>query len=112
MADTGNSKGPAPAQAPAWLNRAPADPAPTPEAPQLIPASDVKPQDIGTLSIEYRDGKPVILVSGGRFVPAHVAVATPDGETDIAFSAAPRRLSRPDVEHVYVISVAGSATIY
>ncbi|MGW2583098.1 hypothetical protein ACWCYZ_17475 [Streptomyces virginiae] len=46
----------------------------TPTAPGLIAADQVKPEDIGTLSIEYRDGQPVIVVSGGSHVPAQVPV--------------------------------------
>ncbi|MFD9304998.1 hypothetical protein ACFWCB_20450 [Streptomyces sp. NPDC060048] len=40
----------------------------------LIPAEQVKPEDIGTLSIEDRGGKPVIVVSGGKYVPAELSV--------------------------------------
>lgn len=54
-----NSHGPAPAQY---------QPAAT--EPALIPASQVKPEDIGTLAIEYRDGQPVIVISGGTVIPA------------------------------------------
>ncbi|GAA2799050.1 hypothetical protein GCM10010441_25100 [Kitasatospora paracochleata] len=40
----------------------------------LLPADQVKPEDIGTLSIEYRDGQPVIVVSGGTAIPAGLTV--------------------------------------
>ncbi|MER5904295.1 hypothetical protein ABT150_30045 [Streptomyces mirabilis] len=74
-----NAKGPAKAQI-------------TPETtePVRIPADQVKPEDRGTLSIEYRDGRPVIVVSGGTLSPADIAVVTADGEVKIAYSARPR----------------------
>ncbi|MFF4408128.1 hypothetical protein [Streptomyces sp. NPDC001404] len=37
-----------------------------------VPADQVKPEDVGTLSIEYRDGQPVIVVSGGKYIPADI----------------------------------------
>ncbi|MER5809050.1 hypothetical protein ABT143_12770 [Streptomyces sp. NPDC002033] len=42
--------------------------------PTLIPADQVKPEDIATLSIEYRGGRPVIVANGGKYVPARIAV--------------------------------------
>ncbi|WKK23747.1 hypothetical protein QZH56_34495 [Streptomyces olivoreticuli] len=53
---TPNAKGPAKVQLPTEATQ-----------PALIPADQVKPEDIGTLSIEYRDGRPVIIVSGANF---------------------------------------------
>ncbi|MFF4104370.1 hypothetical protein [Streptomyces sp. NPDC001903] len=47
----------------------------------LIPAAQVKPEDIGTLSIEYRDGVPVVVVSGGRSLPNRIAIARADGQS-------------------------------
>ncbi|GGR75461.1 hypothetical protein Snoj_82120 [Streptomyces nojiriensis] len=60
---TSNAKGPAP------VTYKPAATEPT-----LIPADQVKPEDIGKLSIEYRDGQPVVVVSGGTVIPAHLPV--------------------------------------
>ncbi|GHD80100.1 hypothetical protein ACFQL8_36065 [Streptomyces goshikiensis] len=79
MPDTPNGKGPAPVQI-------------TPEqtTPVLIPADQVKPQDKGTLSIEYREGRPVIIVSGGEWAPADIPVFTDLGEAQTAYSARPR----------------------
>ncbi|MFF4225896.1 hypothetical protein ACFYZH_23955 [Streptomyces abikoensis] len=74
---TPNAKGPAPVQL-------------TPEAtePALIPADQVKPEDIGKLSIEYRDGKPVIVVSGGTYSPAALAVVDGSGKPVARYAAA------------------------
>ncbi|MCP2311066.1 hypothetical protein [Kitasatospora paracochleata] len=71
---TPNSKGPAPVQY-------------TPETtePVLIPADKVAPEDIGTLSIEYRDGGPVIVVSGGSVIPAALAVVDASGNPAARF---------------------------
>ncbi|MFD7454461.1 hypothetical protein [Kitasatospora sp. NPDC059827] len=76
---TPNSKGPAPAQV-------------TPETtePVLIPADQVKPEDIGTLSIEYRDGWPVVIVSGGTCIPAVLKVVHGAGNAVGAYSVAPQ----------------------
>ncbi|MCG5219241.1 hypothetical protein [Streptosporangium sp. KLBMP 9127] len=65
---TPNSKGPAPAQ---WT--------PTAPQPTLIPAADVTPEDIATLAIEYRDGQPVIVASGGQAIPARLKVVDASG---------------------------------
>ncbi|GLX41810.1 hypothetical protein Sros01_78820 [Streptomyces roseochromogenus] len=59
---------------------------PTPEgaAPVLIPADQVKPEDIATPWIEYRDGQPVIVATGGRFIPQGIRLA----DSDLDFTAA------------------------
>ncbi|MFI6471418.1 hypothetical protein ACIBL5_14365 [Streptomyces sp. NPDC050516] len=36
----------------------------------LTPASEVNPEDVGTLSLRYADGQPVIVLSGGKYIPA------------------------------------------
>ncbi|MFE4337427.1 hypothetical protein ACFRQM_51615 [Streptomyces sp. NPDC056831] len=73
---TPNAKGPAPVKL-------------TPEAtePVLIPADRVKPEDIGTLSIEYRDGQPVITVSSGTAIPPKVTVVDEQGNPVALYSA-------------------------
>ncbi|WP_327376133.1 hypothetical protein OG393_31710 [Streptomyces sp. NBC_01216] len=65
---TPDAKGPAPVQL-------------TPETavPAPISADEVKPEDVGTLSIEYRDSKPVIVVSGGKYLPAGLMVVNESG---------------------------------
>ncbi|WP_031171406.1 hypothetical protein [Streptosporangium roseum] len=57
-----NSKGPAKVQIPVPTDR------------NLIPASEVKPEDMGTLSLQYVDGVPRIVVSGGKVIPAQIQV--------------------------------------
>ncbi|GHD80108.1 hypothetical protein ACFQL8_36070 [Streptomyces goshikiensis] len=76
-----NSKRPAPIQL-------------TPETPQpaLIPADQVKPEDIGTLSIEYRDGQPVIVVSGGTVIPAGLKVVGSSGTAVASYTAGAKAL--------------------
>ncbi|MFE7268252.1 hypothetical protein ACFU9B_40660 [Streptomyces sp. NPDC057592] len=71
-----NAKGPAPVRY-------------TPEAtgPALTPAGQVKPEDIGTLSIEYRDGQPVIVVSGGTAIPEKISVVDASGNSGVRFKA-------------------------
>ncbi|MFF4104359.1 hypothetical protein [Streptomyces sp. NPDC001903] len=85
--NTPNSKGPAPATLGTEATQ-----------PPLIPADQVKPEDVGTLAIEYRDGVPVIVVSGGPVIPAIVRVEDRSG--NVAGSARfnifdPRNISEP-----------------
>ncbi|MFD9302229.1 hypothetical protein ACFWCB_05980 [Streptomyces sp. NPDC060048] len=106
MTDAANSKGPAPVQAPAWLNRTPAEPTTAPTTPQLIPASEVKPEDIGTLSIEYRDGKPVIIVNGGTAVPGDLTVLNNAGNPVASYVATPRAHTQAVIKNVISLSDA------
>ncbi|MFE2273321.1 hypothetical protein ACFXB4_29310 [Streptomyces lavendulae] len=68
------SKGPAPVQIPAV-------------EPVLVPTSEVKSEDIGTLSIEYRDGQPVVVVSGGTYLPAGLRVVDGAGNAVALYAA-------------------------
>ncbi|CAN3983284.1 hypothetical protein [Kitasatospora purpeofusca] len=74
---TPNSKGPAQVQMPPE--------AVTPAEPALVPVSQVDPEDVATLALEYRDGRPVIVASNGKFIPAGLEVVTEDGETGVAY---------------------------
>ncbi|MEU0939430.1 hypothetical protein [Embleya sp. NPDC005971] len=47
-----------------------------------------KPEDVGTLSIEYRDGRPVIVVTGGKTVPVALPLLNADGIVVAAYRAA------------------------
>ncbi|MGW4231234.1 hypothetical protein ACWEF9_18400 [Streptomyces sp. NPDC004980] len=62
-------------------------PPPESTAPAYTPADQVKPEDIGTLSIEYRDGRPVIVVSGGKTIPAALTVVDEAGNQIAAYEA-------------------------
>ncbi|MFE6498117.1 hypothetical protein [Streptomyces sp. NPDC057748] len=75
---TPNSKGPAKVQM---------SPESTHAEPALVPVSEVNPEDVGTLALEYRDGQPVITVSGGKFIPAGLKVVSEDGEVAAAYRA-------------------------
>ncbi|MFD4947846.1 multicopper oxidase domain-containing protein [Streptomyces sp. NPDC058409] len=52
-----------------------------------MPADQVKPEDIATLSIEYRNGQPVIVASDGKYVPAALKVVDGAGNEVAAFAA-------------------------
>ncbi|MGW8779763.1 hypothetical protein ACWGNM_17115 [Streptomyces sp. NPDC055796] len=58
--------------------------------PVLVPADQVKPEDIAKLAIEYRDGQPVIVVSGGTYSPVGLKVVDADGNDVANFIATPR----------------------
>ncbi|MEU0633744.1 hypothetical protein [Streptomyces sp. NPDC005989] len=70
------------AKGPARIQGAPATIEPTP-----IPASEVRPEDIGKLAIEYRDGQPVIVVGGGKYVPAGLTAIDAEGKVVAAYTA-------------------------
>ncbi|MFI1018211.1 hypothetical protein [Streptomyces sp. NPDC020965] len=74
---TPSSKGPARVQMPS-------EPVTHPE-PALVPASEVDPEGVATLALEYRDGRPVIVARGGKFIPAGLKVVSEDGETGVAY---------------------------
>ncbi|WP_146259262.1 hypothetical protein [Streptomyces tateyamensis] len=63
---------------------------PTPEgtAPALIPFDQVKPEDRAKLAIEYRNGEPVIVVSGGTVFPAVIETVDTSGAPIGAYKAA------------------------
>lgn len=71
-----NSKGPAQTQmspeVAASLGLTSASAATAPEGPKLVPASEVKPEDVGMLSLRYVDGRPVLAVTGGPYIPAGI----------------------------------------
>lgn len=45
---------------------------------------EVRHEDIGTLSIEYRDGQSVVVVSGGKYIPSELPVVNNSG---VAYAA-------------------------
>ncbi|WP_406507157.1 hypothetical protein [Streptomyces sp. NBC_00212] len=55
----------------------------------LIPATEIKPEDVGTLSLRYTDGVPVLVVSGGTVTPAAIRVVDGTGKTVGNYAAAP-----------------------
>ncbi|MGW2615204.1 hypothetical protein [Streptomyces sp. NPDC001500] len=58
-----------------------------PTGPELIAADQVNPEDIATLSIEYRDGQPVVVVHGGTVIPASLAIVGADTDPSAIISA-------------------------
>ncbi|OKJ13738.1 hypothetical protein [Kitasatospora sp. CB01950] len=67
--------------------------------PTLIPADQVEPEDIATLSIEYRDGRPVVVVSDGKYVPSELPVVNSAGvacTARFAWSNGVAQLHTPD----------------
>ncbi|MFE7932104.1 hypothetical protein ACFU6S_25940 [Streptomyces sp. NPDC057456] len=84
---TPNAKGPAKVQmAPEQMANLGLSPSPEATAPEPtpIPADQVKPEDIATLSIEYRDGQPVVVVSSGKYVPSELPIVN---SSDAAYAA-------------------------
>lgn len=50
---------------------------------QTVDTSD----EVGALSVHYRDGRPVIIVTGGRALPGEVVVENADGKIVAAYRA-------------------------
>ncbi|MFE7133708.1 hypothetical protein ACFVIM_22920 [Streptomyces sp. NPDC057638] len=92
---TPNSKGPAKQQMSpelaARLGLTPTVEGTASDEPQFLSAAEVKPEDVGTLSIEYRDGAPVIVVSGGPVIPANLPVVGPSGNAVASYAAGPAK---------------------
>ena len=90
MADE-NSKGPAKIQMPAHLTESltttPAAENTASDATKLIPASEVKPEDITTLSLRHVDGVPQLVVSGGKVIPAELTVVDASGKAVATYTA-------------------------
>ncbi|WP_328788782.1 hypothetical protein [Streptomyces sp. NBC_00273] len=76
----------------------------------IIPAGETKPEDLGTLSLRYVDGVPMLVVNGGTAVPAGLTVVDGAGNTVTTYvtSAPPqmgtRGLATPGV---YVEEIEG-----
>ncbi|MFD8867067.1 hypothetical protein ACFV1F_22375 [Streptomyces sp. NPDC059590] len=89
--NTPNSKGPVQQQMSpelaASLGLTPTAGGTASDEPQFLSTSEVNPEDIGTLSIEYRDGAPVILVSGGPVIPASLPVVDASGNAVASYAA-------------------------
>jgi hypothetical protein len=53
-----------------------------------VATEEADPGDVGTLSLRYVDGVPVIVVSGGTAIPARLNVIDPAGATVSAYEVA------------------------
>ncbi|MFD3480604.1 hypothetical protein [Streptomyces sp. NPDC058695] len=51
----------------------------------VIPADDLKPEDIGMLSVRYVDGAAQLVVTGGTALPAHLPVVDAQGAVVAAY---------------------------
>lgn len=84
-----NSHGPAQAElspelaASLGLSSAQGDKVPAESA--IVPSDQLKPEEIATLSLEQRDGQPLIIVSGGPYLPAAIKVVDASGEPVAAY---------------------------
>ncbi|MFJ1795553.1 hypothetical protein [Kitasatospora griseola] len=54
---------------------------------KTIPMTEVKPEDVGTLSLRYVDGVPVLVVSGGKAIPVSLGVVNESGNPVAAYTA-------------------------
>ncbi|MFD8951942.1 hypothetical protein ACFV0B_24145 [Streptomyces xanthophaeus] len=85
----------------------------------VISADDVKPEDIGVLSVRYVDGAAQLVVTGGTALPAHLPVVDAQGAVVAAYLQAhiapksSRARLRPGDENALLDAVAtvGSVSI-
>lgn len=63
----------------------------------LIPATEVKPEDVGTLSLRYVGNVPQLVVSGGTVIPAELTVMDASGNAVAAYAARPEAAGRSQV---------------
>ncbi|MFJ6798923.1 hypothetical protein [Streptomyces sp. NPDC091268] len=54
-----------------------------------IPLTEIKPEDIGTLSLRYVDGVATLVVSGGTAVPSHLAMVDAEGNAIAVYENIP-----------------------
>ncbi|MFE7599188.1 hypothetical protein [Streptomyces sp. NPDC057494] len=81
----------------------------------LVPADQVKPEEIATLSIEYRNGQPVVVVSGGRYVPSDLPVVNSSGTayaSRFAWSNGTAYLHAPDPVSAPIATPSGSTPTF
>uniref|UniRef100_A0AAU2K3V8 Uncharacterized protein n=1 Tax=Streptomyces sp. NBC_00049 TaxID=2903617 RepID=A0AAU2K3V8_9ACTN len=52
-----------------------------------IPSGEARPEDVGTQSVHYVDGQPVLVVTGGASAPAALAAVEASGNPVVEYSA-------------------------
>ncbi|MFE9368153.1 hypothetical protein ACFYNN_36585 [Streptomyces sp. NPDC006978] len=63
---------------------------PEQEAPfEVIDVSEVKPEDVGTLSLRYVDGAPQLVLTGGTVFPTTLQLVNGSGNVLGAYTANP-----------------------
>ncbi|MFC8625690.1 hypothetical protein [Streptomyces anulatus] len=60
----------------------------------VVPAPEVKPEEVATLVLTYVDGRPVITPSGGPALPASLTIVDESGQPVAAYTAAPLATAR------------------
>ncbi|MFF3350503.1 hypothetical protein [Streptomyces sp. NPDC002779] len=55
----------------------------------LISADEVKPEEVGVLSLRYVDGTPTLVISGGQVIPQGLKVVDAAGEPVAFYTADP-----------------------
>ncbi|MFH8574097.1 hypothetical protein [Streptomyces sp. NPDC017993] len=56
---------------------------------EIIDVSEGKPEEVGTLSLRYVDGTPVLVISGGTVIPAGFTVVDDSGKPVAACAVGP-----------------------
>ncbi|MGW2016750.1 hypothetical protein [Streptomyces sp. NPDC001927] len=91
------------------------------ESPGLtvIPADDLKPEEIGVLSVRYVDGAAQLVVTGGTALPAHLPVVDAQGtvvaaylQAQIASKGSHAKIRVGDENHLLdAVATVGSVSI-
>ncbi|UGY94409.1 hypothetical protein [Streptomyces gobiensis] len=71
----------------------------------LIPATEVKPEDIGTLSLRYVDGVPQLVVNGGTHAPAQLVLVNAEGATVSVYQGLPPVQARSVTDKPFLLPI-------
>ncbi|MFF1904818.1 hypothetical protein [Kitasatospora sp. NPDC058218] len=87
---------------------------PTTEIPGLtvIPAEEVNPEDVGTLSLRYVDGVPQLVVSGGTVVPAGLTVVDGTGNAVAVYNAGPVPVAQSRTSSVTIYGIVDTGVTF
>lgn len=75
-----------------------------------VPASEVKPEDVGTLSLRYVDGAPVLVITGGHLAPSAIPAVNESGDVVATFTAGPAVKTEARVSNIAAIASGGTIT--
>ncbi|MEU4350490.1 hypothetical protein [Streptomyces sp. NPDC023838] len=76
-----------------------------------VPASEVNPEDVGTLSLRYVDGQPVLVISGGTAFPAGITLVDGSGNAVAAYTAGPLAQARTGSAELLMASAIQTAVV-
>src|SRR5689334_17105876 len=76
----------------------------------VLPAEEVKPEDVSTLALHYRDGTPVLVGVGGDSFPAVIQLVDGNGNILGAYTANPVQPQMVDLASRNIRTFAGTGS--